>query len=71
MNKIRIGTVYPGYMGDYSEMDWVDLDEMNPLDLADLIKEMVSELRKDKEGEGELVIVPFEEKKEDANKDRK
>lgn len=61
MNKIRIGTVYPGYIGNYSEMEWVDLDEMNPLDFVDIVKKMLSELRENKpEDEGELVIVPKE-----------
>ena len=66
MNKIRMGTVYPGHVGNYEELDWVDLDEMNPLDLVDMIQGMVEELREN--GEGELVIVPYEEKKKDANK---
>ena len=61
MNKIRMGTVYPGYIGDYSEMEWVDLDEINPLDFVDIVKTMLNELRENKPvDEGELVIVPKE-----------
>lgn len=67
MNKIRIGTVYPGYVGDYSELETADLDEINLLDFVDIVKEMLDELRENKEGE--LVIVPYGEKKEDADKD--
>ena len=58
-NKIRIGTVYPGYIGDYSEMNMVDLDEISPFKFVDMVKEMVSELQENKSiDEGEIVIVP-------------
>ena len=60
MNKIRIGTVYPGFMGNYEEdLEIIDLDEMNPLDFMDIIKEKLDELQKS--DEGELVIVPHEQ----------
>ena len=59
MYKVKMGIIYPG---DVSELDSIDLDEINLLDFMDIIKEMLDELRENKEGE--LVIVPFEEKKD-------